>query len=121
MQTPADPKDTRTASNQTIHSTALEIQHDRGVIYVYNRDGSPLLKITGLPRPIPHACADLPGSEQQLTIEVLVNGANCEWRSLPGNHPAAEGRAAGSTPNAEPKSILKQARATLVGSPSEAD
>ena len=114
MHTPLDPKDNRSGSKQIIESTALEIQHDRGVIYVYCRDGSPLLKITGLPRPVPFC--DSPAG-RQLTIEIVAADVNCGW--MP--HLGAVQQSHETTPegaSADREFILKQAGATIVGSSS---
>ena len=114
MQTRAGPKDNGTPSKQTIESTALEIQHDRGVIYVYGRDGSPLLNVTGLPRPIPDC--DSPAG-RQLTIDIVTAGVSCGWTP----HVGAVERSYGPVPGGarrDRESILKQAGATIVGSAS---
>ena len=56
----------------------IELHHDHGVLYVYGRDRKPLLKITGLPRPIPRLqdCSEL-------AIEIRQEGAVCNWGPTP--------------------------------------
>lgn len=119
MQTPADPKDHRSPNKQTIESTALEIQHDRGIIYVYRRDGLPLLKITGLPTPIAELANDS-GAAHQLTIEIVSRPANSETGPYLGvverSRTNAADAAAANVSNAHTKAILKQAGATVIGS-----
>lgn len=75
-QTPVDPIDSRSMARQLVRGAELEIQHDRGVIYVYAHDGMPLLKITGLPRPIPEL-ADSHPHVRHLILEVRDQTAVC--------------------------------------------
>ena len=84
MQRPADPKDERSQSTETIESTALEIQHDRRIVHVYRRDGSPLLKITGLPTPVPDLGNDS-SPTHQLTIEIAQRVRTATRTSEPWN------------------------------------
>lgn len=120
MQTPADPKDQRSPTTETIESTALEIQHDRGIVYLYRRDGSPLLKITGLPTPVPDLGSDSsPG--HQLTIEIVSPAASSSEReaylgAVERLQPSAAGDAAGTVTKADTEAILKQVGATVIDS-----
>ena len=101
MHTAADPKDERTRTTETIDGTAVEVQHDRGIIYVYRRDGSPLLKITGLSIPVPEL--------GELTIEIVTR-ADSERDAYLG----AIERPTTATTDAE--AALKEAGATVGGS-----
>jgi hypothetical protein len=119
MQTPADPKDQRSSGTTTIESTALEIQNDRGIIYVYRRDGAPLLKITGLPTPVPDLDTD-PSSGHQLTIHIVSPAADAEREAYlgalqrSGTRLADDAAGAGSTSNSDAEVLLKQAGATVM-------
>jgi hypothetical protein len=117
VQTPADPKDQRSSSTETIESTALEIQHDRGIVYVYRRDGSPLLKITGLPTPVPDLAAESSASHQ-LTIEIVTAAAASEREAYLGTverfHASVSEEAAGDLTRADAEALLKQAGATVI-------
>jgi hypothetical protein len=77
-----DPAKSTSATTETIESTRVEIQHDRGILYVYGRDGKPLLKITGLPRPIPRL-KEVDGGPRPLTIEIRQQGVICNWGATP--------------------------------------
>lgn len=77
-----DPSEGCNSTTQRLQSTMVEILHDRGIIYVYARDGTTLLKITGLPKPIPeigddHRCI------RQLTIDIHEHCAVCDWGPTP--------------------------------------
>jgi hypothetical protein len=101
-------QDSPTTTGRVIRNTSIEIQSDRGILYVYREDGMPLLKITGLPRHLP----DLVESAErghELNIEVIEpHEAMQQVRytaaiSMP-QEPATESTA---------ESLLKQAGATL--------
>jgi hypothetical protein len=117
MQTPADPKDDRSSGKQTIESTALEIQHERGIVCVYRRDGSPLLTITGLPTPVPDFGSELSPS-RQLTIEVVSRAASSERDAYLGAlerlHTSVSHVPAGDMAKADVEALLKQAGATVI-------
>jgi hypothetical protein len=89
-QKPADSIDGHYTNKQVVESTAVEIQCDRGILYVYGHDGTPLLKITGLPKPIPDV-SDGQHYTRQLTIDIREHGAVCNWGPTPtvvtGNNP----------------------------------
>src|SRR3954471_15137601 len=70
--------DTPFTNTQVIENTTIEIHQDRGIIRVYGQHGTPLLNITGLPKPIPEA-----GAGEQLTIEIREPGAVCNWGPTP--------------------------------------
>jgi hypothetical protein len=57
------------SNRQVFASTSMEIQCDRGILYVYANDGTPLLKITGLTRPVLRG-PDAHRSPRQLTIDL---------------------------------------------------
>jgi hypothetical protein len=62
-------------SNQVIGNATVHIQHDRGILYVYAADGTPLLKITGLPRTLEELDAAQKGHE--LKIDIITQDASC--------------------------------------------
>lgn len=81
-QTPADLLSGRTTSKEVVPHTELEIQHDRGILYLYAQDGTPLIKITGLPKTMPQLVDDQ-RHLRQLTIEIHDPGAVCNWGRTP--------------------------------------
>jgi hypothetical protein len=71
-----------TTSTEVVERTTIQIQHDRGILYAYANDGKPVLKITGLPRPVPRLSDGDEGC-RQLTIEIRQEGAVCNWGPAP--------------------------------------
>ena len=79
LPTPAEPTDRYCTGKEVIQRTTVEFQHDRGIVYVYRDDGSPVLKITGMPNRIP----EIGGTHNlQLTVDVR-DGAVCNWALTP--------------------------------------
>ena len=61
------PQDNPTTAKQAINRARVEIQRDRGILYVYREDGKPLLKVTGLPGRLP----DLGATNTNSTLKFL--------------------------------------------------
>jgi hypothetical protein len=80
-----------TTATELVERTTVELQHDRGILYVYGSDGKPLLKITGLPRPAPRL-TEATNSNRQLTIEIRGESAVCNWGPTPAVVTAANPR-----------------------------
>jgi hypothetical protein len=76
-QIPADPVDERSSGTEILESMAVEIHHDQGTICVYRHDRTPLIKITGLPTPLPEL------SKAQFTIDIAEQGAKFHYAETP--------------------------------------
>jgi hypothetical protein len=102
----ASTRAARIGSNQIIGSTTLEVQGDMGILYLHASDGRTLLKITGLPTPLPDFLQSS-SSGSELTIEVLT-----QTDTIPteGSQVAAARRSTVSNL----KALLRNAGATLV-------
>jgi hypothetical protein len=72
-----------TTATEVLERTTVELQHHRGILYVYRRDGKPLLKITGLPAQAPRLDDSMYG-HWQLTVEIREGTAVCHWGPAPG-------------------------------------
>jgi hypothetical protein len=67
---------------EVVEKATIEIQHERGILYVYAQDGKPLLKITGLPRPVPRL-TNGDHIVRQLTIDIRHEATVCNWGPTP--------------------------------------
>jgi hypothetical protein len=68
-QVPADPLDGRSTSIEVLEGAAVEIQRDQGIMCILRHDGTPVLKITGLPKPLPEL------AKTHFTIDITEQGA----------------------------------------------
>ena len=112
------PADRHSAATEVLQRTTVEFQHDRGIVYVYGNDGSPLLKITGLPKHIPQL-RDA-GDLRQLTVDI-GDSAICNWGPSPNlqacSHPmpqTQEGALSHDDGADDTRRILESAGATIV-------
>jgi hypothetical protein len=80
MSQPAIRPQENSPAKEVIERTVVEFQHDRGILYVYASDQTPLLKITGLPLSIP----PLSGASEaggQLSIDIPPDSTVCTWKT----------------------------------------
>jgi hypothetical protein len=106
-----------TPAIEVIERTVVEIQHDRGILYVYGQDRKPLLKITGLPASVPPLREGGEGSGQ-LSIDIGPESAVCTWdaaRAAAGgaSGPAREDDSGDANDAADAARVLRAAGATI--------